>query len=125
MRMNRAYFLGILIMVITILEIQAIRLKVRCKRAYVADETRAFDYRIVQDEFIDNNEELIIARAERKEVPEKHIVVIIPSYNNKKLYERNLLSVVEQEYSNYHVIYVDDCSSDGTATFVEAFIQKK
>jgi glycosyltransferase involved in cell wall biosynthesis len=52
----------------------------------------------------------------------KKIAVIIPSYNNGQWYERNLSSVVAQDYHNFRVIYVDDCSSDRTGELVEQFI---
>jgi glycosyltransferase involved in cell wall biosynthesis len=52
----------------------------------------------------------------------KEIVVIIPSYNNHQWYERNLSSVLVQDYRNFRVIYVDDCSSDRTGELVEKFI---
>src|SRR5689334_2918445 len=52
----------------------------------------------------------------------KKIVVIIPSYNNRQWYERNLSSVVAQDYHKFRVIYVDDCSSDGTGDLIEKFI---
>ena len=52
----------------------------------------------------------------------KKIVVIIPSYNNRQWYERNLYSVVGQDYRNFRVMYLDDCSSDGTGGLVEQFI---
>jgi glycosyltransferase involved in cell wall biosynthesis len=52
----------------------------------------------------------------------KKITIIIPSYNNRQSYERNLSSVVAQDYSDYRVIYVDDCSSDKTGELVEQFI---
>jgi glycosyltransferase involved in cell wall biosynthesis len=52
----------------------------------------------------------------------KKITVIIPSYNNRQWYERNLSSVVAQDYHDFRVIYVDDCSSDGTGELVEQFI---
>jgi glycosyltransferase involved in cell wall biosynthesis len=52
----------------------------------------------------------------------KKIAVITPSYNNRQWYERNLSSVVDQDYHNFRVIYVDDCSSDGTGELVEQFI---
>jgi glycosyltransferase involved in cell wall biosynthesis len=55
---------------------------------------------------------------------EKHIVVVIPSYNNARWCERNLLSVFAQKYSNYHVIYTDDCSSDNTYELVTALVKK-
>lgn len=52
----------------------------------------------------------------------KEIVVIIPSYNNRQWYQRNLSSVVDQDYRKFRVIYLDDCSSDGTGELVDQFI---
>jgi len=54
---------------------------------------------------------------------EKPIVVIIPSYKNAQWYTYNLDSVFAQNYENYRVIYLDDCSPDGTGDLVEAFIK--
>jgi glycosyltransferase involved in cell wall biosynthesis len=54
---------------------------------------------------------------------ERHMVIIICSYNNAKFYAWNLDSVLEQEYSNYHVIYIDDCSTDGTYDLVKKYLQ--
>lgn len=56
---------------------------------------------------------------------EKSFVVIIPSYNNKDWYQRNLDSVFMQKYNNFRVIYVDDCSNDGTGNLVENYIKEK
>jgi glycosyltransferase involved in cell wall biosynthesis len=55
---------------------------------------------------------------------EKLIIVVIPSYNNKDWYINNLSSIFMQEYENYHVIYIDDASDDGTADLVEQYIQE-
>lgn len=57
-------------------------------------------------------------------LPEKLIIVIIPSYNNAQWYEGNLNSVFKQNYSNYKVIYIDDLSTDGTGNLVDAYIKK-
>jgi len=54
--------------------------------------------------------------------PEKPIVIVIPSYNNQKWYAKNLQSVLSQNYSNFRVIYTDDCSPDGTGNLVEAYL---
>lgn len=54
---------------------------------------------------------------------EKPMVVIIPSYNNIKWYKNNLDSVLAQDYANYRVIYIDDCSRDGTAQAVAAYLE--
>ncbi len=53
---------------------------------------------------------------------EKPIVLFVPSYNNIRFYEKNLASILAQDYTNYHVIYVDDCSTDGTGDAVAAYI---
>ena len=57
--------------------------------------------------------------------PEKAFVVIIPSYNNKNWYKRNLDSVFNQEYKNYRIIYVDDCSTDNTGHLVQEYAREK
>ncbi len=46
---------------------------------------------------------------------EKPFVIIVPSYNNEDYVEKNLSSILEQEYQNYKVIFIDDCSTDKTA----------
>ena len=55
----------------------------------------------------------------------KHFVVVIASYNNKNWYKKNLDSVFMQKYENYHVMYVDDVSPDGTGDLVEKYIKDK
>ncbi len=56
---------------------------------------------------------------------ERHIVVIIASYNNVHYCRQNLDSVFDQSYSNYHIIYIDDCSRDGTYELVKAYIRDR
>ena len=53
-----------------------------------------------------------------------HFVVLITSYKNINYYEKNLDSLVEQDYNNWNAIYVDDASSDGTGKAVKQYIQK-
>lgn len=50
--------------------------------------------------------------------------IVTASYNNKKYYERNLSSIFNQNYDNYELIYIDDCSTDGTGELVENFIKE-
>lgn len=45
---------------------------------------------------------------------EHYMVVIIPSRNNVTVCKKNLESVFAQTYTNYHIIYIDDASDDGT-----------
>src|SRR5262245_39461310 len=52
----------------------------------------------------------------------KKIAIVIPSYNNRQWYKRNLVSLCAQDYDNFRAIYVDDCSSDKTGELVEKFI---
>lgn len=63
-----------------------------------------------------------LARAASNEKP---IVVVIPSYNNSEWYQRNLDSVLSQNYSNFRVVYIDDASPDGTGKLVKDYLQKK
>jgi len=56
---------------------------------------------------------------------EKPLVVLITSYNNQEYVQRNLQSVFEQTYSNYRIIYVDDCSADNTSAIVEGLSQRE
>ncbi|MCX5921944.1 MAG: glycosyltransferase family 2 protein [Candidatus Dependentiae bacterium] len=55
---------------------------------------------------------------------ERRIVVITASYNNKDWYQANLDSIFAQNYTNYRVIYIDDCSPDGTGDLVEQYIKE-
>ncbi|MFA5306196.1 MAG: glycosyltransferase family 2 protein [Candidatus Babeliales bacterium] len=55
----------------------------------------------------------------------KHFVVVIASYNNQNWYKKNLNSVFNQTYKNYHVIYIDDCSSDKTGALVEQYVKEQ
>ena len=54
---------------------------------------------------------------------ERPLVVVVPSYNNKQWYKKNLGSIFSQEYKNYRVIYIDDASTDGTAELVDHYIK--
>lgn len=53
---------------------------------------------------------------------ERYIVVVIPSYNNSRWYKLNLGNLFAQNYTNYHVIYIDDCSDDNTYELVKKFV---
>jgi glycosyltransferase involved in cell wall biosynthesis len=55
---------------------------------------------------------------------EKPMVIVIPSYNNAQWYKRNLDSACYQNYTNYRIIYIDDCSPDGTGNLVKSYIDQ-
>ena len=43
-----------------------------------------------------------------------HFTIIIPSYNCEQWVEWNLRSALQQDYEDYEIVYVDDCSTDNT-----------
>jgi len=55
---------------------------------------------------------------------ERPMTIIITSYNNKDWYKKNLDALFNQSYSNYKVVYVDDCSTDKTGDLVEQYIKE-
>ncbi|MGD0664897.1 MAG: glycosyltransferase family 2 protein [Rhabdochlamydiaceae bacterium] len=63
-------------------------------------------------------------RTRRGPIPEKPFVIVVPSYNNEKYCEQNLLSILGQEYQNFRVIYLNDASKDSTAEKVDALVNK-
>ena len=46
--------------------------------------------------------------------------LVIPTFNNKprKRAERNIRSILMQEYKNFHFIVIDDGSVDGTSNII-------
>lgn len=55
----------------------------------------------------------------------QEFVFLIPSYNNAKWYRGNLDSVVKQEFTQpFRVIYVNDCSTDGTGQLVDNYVKE-
>ncbi len=55
---------------------------------------------------------------------ERLFVFVTAGYNNKEWYDRNLSSIFSQNYKNFHLIYVDDCSTDGTSELVQEWAEK-
>jgi len=52
-------------------------------------------------------------------------VVIIPSYNNEKWCIKNLESIINQNHSDFRIIYINDCSIDKTKELVLSYFNKK
>jgi glycosyltransferase involved in cell wall biosynthesis len=59
-----------------------------------------------------------------KEIP---FCVVIPTFNNaaQNRYLRNINSVVYQNYSNFHIVVIDDGSYDQTGELIIDFLQKQ
>jgi glycosyltransferase involved in cell wall biosynthesis len=49
----------------------------------------------------------------------KLFVILIASYNNEKYARLNIISAINQKYSNYRVIFINDGSSDKTLEVVQ------
>lgn len=65
---------------------------------------------------------VIFTAALYSEEYERPMVVVIPSYKNEKWCSLNLRTILDQNYSNYRVVYIDDCSPDSNAEKVENFV---
>ena len=52
------------------------------------------------------------------------IKVIVTSYNNEDWVETNIESILEQNYSDYKVMYFDDCSTDKTFEIAHKMLQQ-
>jgi len=57
-----------------------------------------------------------------KSIREKPIVLVTTSYNNAQWYQKNLDAAFSQKYKNFRIIYVDDCSPDGTGDLVQEYV---
>ena len=54
----------------------------------------------------------------------KPFVVIVPSFNNEKWVAKNLGSILEQNYDNFRIIYINDASTDETKFKVEKYFEE-
>jgi teichuronic acid biosynthesis glycosyltransferase TuaG len=51
------------------------------------------------------------------------VSIITPTFNSEKFISETIKSVQNQTYSNWEMIIVDDCSSDGTVGIVQNFME--
>lgn len=51
------------------------------------------------------------------------VSIITPTYNSEKYIKETIQSVQNQSYSNWEMIIVDDCSSDGTVGIIQNFME--
>lgn len=52
-------------------------------------------------------------------------VIVTTSYNNATVYKENLDSVFKQDFDNWHMIYIDDKSPDGTGKLVQQYVKER
>ena len=53
-----------------------------------------------------------------------HFTILITSYNCEKWVQKNLTSVLKQDYDNFEIVYIDDNSQDNTWTLVSSYNNK-
>ena len=51
-------------------------------------------------------------------------VIIVPAYNNRASYKKNLHSIFTQTHGDYRVVYIDDASTDQTDVLVETYLEQ-
>ena len=58
---------------------------------------------------------------------EMPLCITVPSYNNVKQnrYKKAMLSILNQNYSNYRIVFLDDYSNDGTLEKTKQFLEQK
>ena len=56
--------------------------------------------------------------------PEKPIGVVVTAKNTASCCLDNIASIFTQDYSNFHVIFIDDCSKDDTFEKVQKYVVK-
>ncbi len=75
---------------------------------------------------IDNTEPIEIIDTQDNDLKrpdiERPIVVVVCSYNNEEWSVNTLDSIFTQQYTNFRLIIVDDCSSDNNAAVIQQYI---
>lgn len=56
---------------------------------------------------------------------EELVSIITPSYNSKRFIGETIASVQLQSYTNWEMIIVDDCSTDGSVPYIESLIAQE
>lgn len=54
-------------------------------------------------------------------LPEIPITIVMTGYNNQAYLHKSVQSALQQMYTNFQVLYIDDCSTDQSATLLKTF----
>lgn len=52
------------------------------------------------------------------------VSIIMPNYNCEKFLEETINSVINQTYTNWELLIVDDCSTDGSVEIIKSYFKK-
>lgn len=52
------------------------------------------------------------------------VSIIMPNYNCEKYIEETINSVINQTYTNWELLIVDDCSTDNSVEIIKSFMEK-
>jgi len=63
-------------------------------------------------------------RFERKEHTNPKVSIILPARNEEEFIEKCLDSLIEQDYTNYEIIVIDDSSDDATGKIISEYAKK-
>lgn len=53
------------------------------------------------------------------------VSIVMPNYNCAKFIKETIQSVIEQTYSNWEILFVDDCSTDDSIAVAESFCDSR
>lgn len=59
-----------------------------------------------------------------KELIQNHFTIVVLSYNNEKWVEKNINSVINQDYDNFDVRFINDASLDKTGKIADKLFKK-
>ena len=58
---------------------------------------------------------------EKRKVVDGLVSIIMPSWNTERFIAETIQSVIDQTYTNWELLIVDDCSTDNTDEVVASF----
>jgi len=60
----------------------------------------------------------------KKEHTNPKVSIILPARNEEKFIERCLDSLLEQDYTNYEIVAINDSSKDSTGSIIKKYSEK-
>ena len=63
-------------------------------------------------------------KVEKKEHQKPKVSIILPARNEEKFIDKCLISLINQDYSNYEIIAINDSSEDSTGNVIKKYAEK-